>query len=112
MSADSWRLEEFEEFLEYATPLVGLEVKFLDSLDWRQLCCLVGHYKEVIRRHICHSSRPSVNKLSLTLITQQHLRLPSPRTHHQRIQGMLTKKLSVAQLSNSRWKNRTKERKM
>jgi hypothetical protein len=49
MSADSWTLEEFEEYLEYAPPIEDLEVKFLDSLDWRQLHRLANHYNLNIR---------------------------------------------------------------
>jgi hypothetical protein len=49
MSAESWTLEEFEEYLEFAPPLVDLELKFLDSLDWRQLRRLANHYKITVR---------------------------------------------------------------
>ena len=49
MSAESWTLEEFEEYLEFALPLVDLELKFLDSLDWRQLRRLANHYKITVR---------------------------------------------------------------
>jgi hypothetical protein len=49
MSADSWTLEESEEYLEFAPPLVNLEVKFLDSLDWRQLHRLANYYNLNIR---------------------------------------------------------------
>jgi hypothetical protein len=49
MSADSWTLEEFEEFLEFASPLTDLKDTFVNSLDWRQLRRLAIHYKLNIR---------------------------------------------------------------
>ncbi len=49
MSADSWTLEEFEEFLEFAPPLPELKDKFINNLDWRQLRRLAIHYKLNIR---------------------------------------------------------------
>ena len=49
MSADSWTLEEFEEYLESAPPIDELDVKFLDSLDWRQLRRFANHYNLNVR---------------------------------------------------------------